>query len=130
MARLRSALAGGSGDHDACGRSAAGGWNGGLASSVRLPPVTANTPTFPNGALIEVQEAAAGAQPGVDGAPATGAADLGAAQQGQRAVGSDPVAGVDPGAVFTVNRNWPSGSDLHPAWGGLLVRGTGCLWPG
>jgi hypothetical protein len=106
------------------GAAAAGSGVGELASSVRLPPVTANTGDGAGVALVDEQEAAAGAQPGVDCADA-GAADRGAAEQRQRAAGGDRVAGDGAGSGVHGEQEPAVMGDLHPARSRLQVGERG-----
>ena len=90
-----------------------------LASSVRLPPLTANAPTAPILLSSTNRVWPSGAEAGVDRADAAGGADRCAAEQGQRPAGGDRVAGDGAGAG--VHGGSARHGDLHPARSGLQI---------
>ena len=110
-------------DDDACGHSA-----GGQREATQPGQAAAADGERADGAgraLIDIQDAAVRAQPGVDRADPVTAADRGAAQQGQRAVSSDPVAGDRAGPGVHGEQVPAVMGDLHPARGDLVVREGG-----
>ncbi len=72
-------------------------------------------------ALVDVQVAAVGAEPGVDGADAAAGGGGSAAEQGQRAVGGDREAGDRAGGRVHGEQELTVLGDLHPAWGHLVI---------
>src|ERR1700751_295125 len=80
-------------DRDACGRGAGGQRERGGAQFGQVAAVDGERTDLADPALIDVQEAAVGAEPGVDAPDAASLADRGADEQGQRAIGGDLVAG-------------------------------------
>jgi hypothetical protein len=95
-------------DDDACGRGAGGQRERGGTQLGQAAAVDGERGDRVGLGLIDIQEAAVRAQPGVDRAGIGPAGRRAGRQQGQRAVGGDLVGGDRPDAVFTVNRNWPS----------------------
>src|SRR5690242_3553850 len=76
-------------------------------------------------ALIDVQVAAVGTEPGDDGADAAGGGDGGAAEQGELAAGGDREAGDRAGRGVHGEQELAVVGDLHPARGHLVIGERG-----
>jgi len=82
--------------------------------------LTAKPPTLPIRLFIDVQEAAVGAEPGVDRADPAGLADRVLPSRVSEPSGAIEKREIAPDPVFTVNRNWPS-------WVISIQHGAICL---
>ena len=109
------------------GVAPAGSEVGEVASSVRLPPLTANVPTAPILLSSTYRKRPSGLSRASTAPTPPVSADGGAAQQGQRAVGGDLVTGDLAGSGVHGEQELAVMGDLHPARRGLAIgeRGAG-----